>query len=191
MFAWLNGPGQAFREPLPSSTNYLGAYNKEGGLRRLGGEGEGEEGEGEGNDAESSLAEKAAERQRLEEEDRKAGLSEEEIQKRRALREAEAEKEEADQEKEDRLPPEGAADLTPYPLNKNFRSQPVLSEELREKIYSLIVDDGQDVSTVSAVFGVDMRRVGAVVRLKTIEKDWLKQVCHNPFFFTTSTTPFP
>ena len=30
MFAWLNGPGASFKRPLGASTNYLGAYDREG-----------------------------------------------------------------------------------------------------------------------------------------------------------------
>lgn len=38
MFGWLNGPGAAFRDPLPGSTNYLSAYDKKGQLIRGTGE---------------------------------------------------------------------------------------------------------------------------------------------------------
>lgn len=34
MYAWLNGPGRAFVNPLPGSTNYLSAYDSKGRLRR-------------------------------------------------------------------------------------------------------------------------------------------------------------
>ncbi|KAI9772666.1 MAG: hypothetical protein M1840_000260 [Geoglossum simile] len=70
------------------------------------------------------------------------------------------------------LPPEDKADLIPFPMNTNFVSQPVLSEELREHIYQRVLQVGS-VKIVSAELGVDMNRVGAVVRLKTIEKDWI------------------
>src|SRR5438876_628033 len=33
-YEWLNGPGAALKEPLPGSTNYLGAYDKYGNLVR-------------------------------------------------------------------------------------------------------------------------------------------------------------
>ena len=60
-------------------------------------------------------------------------------------------------------------------MNTNFVSQPVLSEELREHIYQRVLQVGS-VKTVSAELGVDMNRVGAVVRLKTIEKGWINKV---------------
>jgi hypothetical protein len=90
-------------------------------------------------------------------------------------------------EDRDRLPRERAADLRPYPLNNNFRSQAVLSEELREELYKKIVHERIDLPTVSALYGVDMRRVAAVVRLKTIEKDWVLQVCFAFFSLPSST----
>ncbi|WEW55922.1 hypothetical protein PRK78_001357 [Emydomyces testavorans] len=34
MFAWLNGPGAVFKDPLPGSTNYLTAYDRRGKLLR-------------------------------------------------------------------------------------------------------------------------------------------------------------
>lgn len=73
-----------------------------------------------------------------------------------------------------RLPRERASDLRPYPLNQNFRSEAVLSEELREELYRQIVVKKMDLQGVSAAYGVDMRRVAAVVRLKTIEKQWIE-----------------
>jgi len=79
-----------------------------------------------------------------------------------------------------RTPKERASDLRPFPLNENFRSQPVLSEEFREELYRQIVVKKMDLQGVSAAYGVDMRRVAAVVRLKTIEKQWIEDVsCNN------------
>ncbi|KJX92662.1 hypothetical protein TI39_contig5832g00011 [Zymoseptoria brevis] len=75
-------------------------------------------------------------------------------------------------ETESGLPPERASDRRPYPLNQDFRSESVLSESLREELHRQVAERGIDVSTVSAAYGVDVRRVAAVVRLKTIEKQW-------------------
>lgn len=80
------------------------------------------------------------------------------------------------------IPKERQSDMRPFPLNQNFRSQPVLSENFREVIYDQVVERGVDVSTVSAAFGVDIRRVAAVARLKTIEKKWLAEVSLTPSF---------
>ncbi|KAI4716893.1 hypothetical protein E4T48_06931 [Aureobasidium sp. EXF-10727] len=149
MFSWLNGPGRVFREPLPGSTNYLGAYDRSGNLMRLRAGAEQE------NDQENKVD--------------VSKLNDEE------KAQYEKEKEEKAAEDRNKLPRERAADLRPYPLNNDFRSQSVLSEELREEIYKKIVDEKFDLSTVSALFGVDMRRVAAVVRLKTIERNWASE----------------
>ncbi|GAM82124.1 hypothetical protein ANO11243_001030 [Dothideomycetidae sp. 11243] len=76
---------------------------------------------------------------------------------------------------ESSLPPAKDSDLRPYPLNKNFVSQRVLSEEMKDAIHSRVAIQGNSISAVSADFGVDMRRVAAVVRLKEVEKSWQKQ----------------
>ncbi|PSK60839.1 37S ribosomal protein S35, mitochondrial [Elsinoe australis] len=73
------------------------------------------------------------------------------------------------------LPPAREPDLRPYPLNPNFHSQKVLSEEMRDVIWQKVVEKKESVSAVSAELGVDMRRIGAVVRLKTVEKNWEKE----------------
>ena len=74
------------------------------------------------------------------------------------------------------IPRETADDLMPFPLNKHFRSEAVLSEELKEEIYNRVMVKGSTVRLVSAELGVEMRRVGAVVRLKSVEKQWIKKV---------------
>ena len=53
----------------------------------------------------------------------------------------------------------------------------MLSEELKEEIYKRVMVEGQDIRTVSASLSVEMRRVGAVVRLKAVEKQWESEVC--------------
>ncbi|PYH41684.1 mitochondrial 37S ribosomal protein mS45 [Aspergillus saccharolyticus JOP 1030-1] len=57
----------------------------------------------------------------------------------------------------------------PFPLNEQYRSEPILSEALRNEIYDRVIRKKQSVRGVSVEFGVDMRRVGAVVRLVELE----------------------
>lgn len=77
---------------------------------------------------------------------------------------------------EARIPPkERLSDLYPFPLNQAFKSEAVLSEELREELYRQVVVRKMDLQGVSAAYGVDMRRVAAVIRLKTIEKQWIEE----------------
>lgn len=74
------------------------------------------------------------------------------------------------------IPPETAEDLMPFPQNRQFRSQAVLSEELKDEIWRQVVDSKKSVRTVSVDLSIDMNRVGAVVRLKAIEKQWVEKV---------------
>ncbi|KAF4633079.1 hypothetical protein G7Y89_g5038 [Cudoniella acicularis] len=74
--------------------------------------------------------------------------------------------------KDDEIPKETVRDLAPFPLNRSFISQAVLSEELREEIWRRIMIEGKSVREVSAELSVEMSRVGAVVRLMEVEKEW-------------------
>ncbi|OAA35433.1 Ribosomal protein S35, mitochondrial [Metarhizium rileyi] len=62
----------------------------------------------------------------------------------------------------------------PFPQNPLFRSQPVLDEQTRELIWEKITQRGESIKAVSAEMGVDVRRVAAVVRLKEVERQWVK-----------------
>jgi len=136
MFRWLSGPGEAFKQALPGSTNYLNAYDRNGNLMR----------------ARNVGARKV----------RASGLKEDEEKEKVGAR---------------ALPRETTEDLMPFPLNRRFWSQAVLSEELKDSVWKRVMEDGKSVRDVSAVLGVEMRRVAAVVRLKAVEKEWEKQVC--------------
>lgn len=113
MFAWLDGPGENFRYPVPGSTNYLSAYDRRGRLFR------------------------------------------EEVNK-----------------------PVSEDDLRPFPLNKHFVSESILSEPLREEVWRRVQIEKKSVRTVSVELGIEMRRVGAVVRLVELEKQMRKEVSH-------------
>ena len=75
-----------------------------------------------------------------------------------------------------KIPAETLRDLRPFPLNPSFVSQPVLSDEMKEKIWEAIMVEGFSVRDASTEFGVEMSRIGAVVRLKEIEKEWTRIV---------------
>lgn len=126
---------------MEGSTNYLGAYNAQGQLKRV--------------------IEAAAAKERLKgKSENKGPDSEGNTDPVKARPEDES------------LPPETDRDMKPFPQNKSFTSQPVLSEELREELWSRVMRDGKSVRQVSAELGVEMSRVGAVVRLMEIEKEW-------------------
>lgn len=74
----------------------------------------------------------------------------------------------------------------PFPLNPLFRSEPVLSEQLRDSIWKKVVENGEAIKAVSQEFGVDVRRIAAVVRLKEVEQNMIAKVSFCPpfsFFF--------
>lgn len=144
MFSWLNGPGAAFRNPLPGSTNYLNAYDATGRLIR------------------------ATEKKRPEDPDSNESS------------EGETPSLEKNIQGERAIPRETLDDLMPFPMNRQFRSEPVLSEELKDEIFRMWKEDGKTVRRISADMQVEMRRVGAVLRLKSVEEEWKNQVCLNP-----------
>ena len=161
MFRWLNGPGSAFRHPLRGSTNYLNAYDRDGRLiraknRSLGKAGQDKEGEKDEENGEEDV-------------DEDGEIVPKKTQKIKEIM-IKGTKEEPS------LPNENAEDLMPFPLNRQFRSQKVLSEELKDAIYERVMVKGQSVRNVSAALGVEMNRVAAVVRLKAVEKEWEKEV---------------
>lgn len=70
------------------------------------------------------------------------------------------------------IPEARESDLRPFPNNPKFISQPVLTEEARQAIWAGIMVQGKNVRDVSTEYGVAMERVGAVVRLMEIQKEW-------------------
>lgn len=164
MYGWLNGPGAKLRYPLPGSTNYLGAYDKQGNLLRA--------------TAAPTRIREDGEEGGKEEEPTDGGLES-------RINSADKDADTANNE----LPRENRTDLTPFPLNKQFYSQPVLSEELRERIYETVVKDNLPLSIASTSYKVSMERVAAVVRLKTMEKQWEEQVSYSLRYVSFPSTP--
>lgn len=78
--------------------------------------------------------------------------------------------------KKGEMPPETEPDLRPYPKNKHFYSQAVLSEELRTEIWRRVMEGKEPIKLVSSSFNVAIERVAAVVRMKEMEKNWEKEV---------------
>ncbi|MCJ1247579.1 hypothetical protein MMC30_004794 [Trapelia coarctata] len=148
MFRWINGPGSVFRDPLPGSTNYLNAYDAGGSLIRL----------RRGRDTEDEEAGNGKDEE---------GLS--------AIPGEEGAKDDSKNYIDGKaIPRETVDDLMPFPLNKEFRSQPVLSEALKDEIFRRVTVERKSVKVVSAEMGVEMSRVGAVVRLKSVEQEWIR-----------------
>ena len=156
MFRWLNGPGRVFRDPLPGSTNYLSAYDKDGRLIRV-------------KDADNTREARENENAKSQDEaaeDAPEVTGKHDGEKRTQLNYAVGKG----------MPRETEEDLVPFPHNPQFRSQAVLSEELKEVVWHLVIQKGVSVRKVSATYQIDMRRVAAVVRLKEVEKQWEREV---------------
>ena len=58
----------------------------------------------------------------------------------------------------------------PFPMNPHFVSESILSEALRLEVWKRVMVEKKSVRQVSVELGVEMRRVGAVVRLVEVEK---------------------
>ncbi|KAK1671980.1 eukaryotic mitochondrial regulator protein-domain-containing protein [Colletotrichum godetiae] len=63
----------------------------------------------------------------------------------------------------------------PFPMNPFFKSEPVLSEALREEVFRRVKTAKESLKLVSAELGIDVRRVAAVVRMMEIEKQWITE----------------
>ncbi len=180
MYRWLNGPGEVFRQPLPGSTNYLNAYDRSGNLLRA-------KSADVGAKVKNTEQEKDEEREEVEEQ------QEGEDRDNRGKKDASVSKVISEAKRAmPALPKETAEDLMPFPMNPQFRSQAVLSEELKDAIWKRVMEDGKSVRDTSAVLNVEMRRVAAVVRLKAVEKEWEKQVCDSsidPFYIVLVANP--
>jgi len=164
-FIWLNTLGQNFKAPREGSTNYLNAYSADGQLKR---EVEHQE----------KLAKEEADKKRRAGRERRGAPDSPESADAAAKKAEEAKK----------IPPESARDLQPFPMNQAFRSQSVLPDKLKEQIWADIMEEGKSVREVSVELGVDMRRVGAVVRLLEIQKEWKRVVSlifSSHFLYTT------
>ncbi|KAI9887745.1 MAG: hypothetical protein M1823_000386 [Watsoniomyces obsoletus] len=153
MFRWLTGPGDVFREAPSGTPNYLGGYTREGfkiSDRRKKGESAGAGSE--------AAAENIEDPEEVDEDE--SGSSPESSNS-------------SSNPKSSGRPT--ALELRPFPNNIHFRSPPVLDEETREEIWRRVMQEKKTVRNVSVELGVDMNRVGAVVRLKEVEKQWIRE----------------
>lgn len=67
----------------------------------------------------------------------------------------------------------------PFPINTHFKSETVLSEGVRKRIWRRVMLRGESLKAVSADMTIDVRRVAAVVRLKELEKQQMKEAQRN------------
>lgn len=124
---------------MPGSTNYISAYDKRGNLLR-------DKGKGEKKQADSASENATEDGETADEAALKAAATD-----------------------DYQLPPETLEDLRPFPLNRDFTSESILSEDMRLEIWNRVQRQAKSVRQVSTEMGVDMRRVAAVVRLVELE----------------------
>lgn len=190
MRAWFAGPGAGFRYPLPNSTNYLSSRNpRTGRVKRVeralrssaganrqrgaesGQDGGVRTGSSNQNASENGEGDQIGTVQSRSEE---LALLDANVGDKMSYEHYIANK---DNERGPRaLPPLEPTDMYPYPGNTAFKSEAVLSEELREEIWRLVVVEGLTVRKVSEKMKVTMERVGAVVRLMEVQRTWEREV---------------
>ncbi|KAL0571982.1 hypothetical protein V5O48_009984 [Marasmius crinis-equi] len=64
----------------------------------------------------------------------------------------------------------------PFPLNQSFKPPPPLSDTLKERMYEEYMMNPQknNIRALSQRYHVSLKRVDAILRLKGMEKDWIK-----------------
>ncbi|KLO14211.1 hypothetical protein SCHPADRAFT_903526 [Schizopora paradoxa] len=65
----------------------------------------------------------------------------------------------------------------PFPLNPSFKPPPPLASRLKDRIYNLYMHNPKtyNIRHLSRTFGISLKRVDAVLRLKGLENSWDKQ----------------
>ena len=67
-------------------------------------------------------------------------------------------------------------------MNPSFKPPPPISDEQRETIYQLYLRNPRkyNIRKISQIFNISLKRVTAILRLKNLEKIWIKvsDACH-------------
>jgi Eukaryotic mitochondrial regulator protein len=70
-------------------------------------------------------------------------------------------------------------------MNPSFKPPPPISDKQRETIYRLFWLNPKlyNIRKLSKIFNISLKRVTAIIRLKSLEKNWIKvsDVCHSQF----------
>ena len=159
MDMWLNTTGEVLKRPVEGKTNYLSGLNARGERIEEKDEGKGKE-KDEGNHGE-------------EWDGNGEGMSEDSKALGRAAQEDSKRDPRNRGEKRERVDPKT---LMPFPLNPHFVSQSIPSEALRHEVWKRVQEGKKSVRQVSVELGVEMRRVGAIVRLVELERRMKEEV---------------
>jgi hypothetical protein len=191
MHSWLATVGKNFKDP-PSEPTYLGQFHPITGQRL---EPSTASGEGRGGDRARARARARADQE---------ADAEEEGENEREVDEDQEDEEGRDMSEDSKRLEDAAADspeggrqgkapaqkqLYPFTRNRHFVSESILSEELRMEVWRRVQQHGKSVRQVSVELGIDMRRVGAVVRLVELEKRMRAEVSPHIIPLTLFTRP--
>lgn len=80
--------------------------------------------------------------------------------------------------------------LQPFPNNPHCKTNHLISEELKMKIYNDIQIEGLSTQQVSQNYGLKVTRVEAIVKLMEIEQKWAKRVCIRERCFTNAAAVY-
>lgn len=67
--------------------------------------------------------------------------------------------------------------LHPFPQNLHCRTASIISDDLKQQIYSEVVEVGALTQEIAHKYGIKIARVEAIVKLQQIEKSWREEVC--------------
>jgi hypothetical protein len=181
MQAWLATVGKNFKNP-PSEPTYLGQFHPITGKRSQPSTGSHDERRGDrsraGQDADAE--EEGNEDEEIDEDEEGQDMSDDS----KRLEEAAVDSPKGGR----RGNASKQKKLYPFTRNKHFVSESILSEELRMEVWRRVQQGRKSVRQVSVELGIDMRRVGAVVRLVELEKRMRAEVSPTIILLPPSTT---
>lgn len=66
--------------------------------------------------------------------------------------------------------------IKPFPLNPSFRPPPPIADKTKNHLFTLYKSNPKKFSirVLSAAYGIGLKRVDAIIRLKEVELDWVK-----------------
>lgn len=68
--------------------------------------------------------------------------------------------------------------LHPFHNNLHCKTASIISDDLKQTIYSEVVEKSMHTQEVAHKYGIKLARVEAIVRLQKIERSWREEVCY-------------
>ena len=63
-------------------------------------------------------------------------------------------------------------------MNPFFKPQPPLNNKIKEEIWLKFTQEEQTPRKIGTDYGISLKRVEAILKLKKMEKDMIKKVCY-------------